>query len=90
MEGRWKRVGDELCHRCLSAAAVCLTVGLRIGSIVGSRVECAALRRQCPKASVRLAREMHGEREREKNFCLQIVLGRRRTGGKNTQYTNSR
>ena len=42
MEDRWRRAEDELCHRCLSAAAVCLTVGLRIRSIVRSRGECAA------------------------------------------------
>ena len=41
-EDGWRRVEDKLCHRCLSAAAVCLTVGLRIRSIVGSRGECAA------------------------------------------------
>ena len=39
----WLRGKDELCHRCLSTAAVCLTVGLRIRSIDGSRGECAAL-----------------------------------------------
>ena len=56
---------DELCHRCLSAAAVCLTVGLRIRSIVGSRGECAALTRQ---------RRGDGETERETFFVYKIVL----------------
>jgi len=61
MESRWRRGGDELCHRCLSAAAVWSTVGLRIRSIIGSRGECAALTRRCPgRAGV-------GSEEREKN-----------------------
>jgi len=88
MEDRWRGAEDELCHRCLSAAAVCLTVGLRIRSIVGSRGECAALTRQCPKVTD-LAETMSGKGARETDFCLQIVLGRRRTGGKNIQYAGT-
>jgi len=65
MEDRWRRAEDELCHRCLSAAAVCLTVGLRIRSIVGSRGECAALTRQCPQAS-----DLPERSEREKRVFV--------------------
>lgn len=84
-EGGWKRREDELCHRCLSSAAVCLTVGLRIRSIIGSREECAALTRQHPRESTITTRK---RKVREKILvCLQIVLGRRRRKRDNRQYT---
>ena len=69
MEDRWRRAEDGLCHRCLSAAAVCLKVGLRIRSIVGSRVECAALTRQCPKVSDS-PEVISGKGAREKRFLF--------------------
>ena len=67
-EGGWKRREDELCHRCLSSAAVCLTVGLRIRSIIGPREECAALTRQYPRESTITTRRE--ESERKKTFLF--------------------
>jgi len=67
-EGGWKRREDELCHRCLSSAAVCLTVGLRIRSIIGPREECAALTRQYPRESTITTRREKSEKK--KHSCL--------------------
>jgi len=70
MESRWRRGGDELCHRCLSAAAVWSTVGLRIRSIIGSRGECAALTRRCAgRAGVGSAGERKKQRFRVYKSC---------------------
>ena len=62
MEDGWKRAEDEVCHRCLTAAAVYYTVGLRIRSIIRSRGECAASTRPFPRWSTITTRGEQGKK----------------------------
>jgi len=88
MEDGWKRTEDELCHRCLTAAAVYSTVGLRIKSIVRSREKCAALTRPCP----RWVDDHHEGEEEENSFVYKSCRERRKkryTSIRQRQHTNS-